>query len=179
MDTANATASLDTGNSEEFTLTRTFDAPLQVVWDAYTLPEHLNHWWGPKGFNLHVEKMELHPGGTFLYSMTPPNGTATYGKWVFRSVEPLRGFSCVVSFCDENGALRRHPMAPTWPLEMLCSCTFTEENGKTTLVNQSAPWNASEEEHDTFDAGREGMRHGFGGTWDKLDHYLASLPASA
>ena len=52
----------------ELVVTRVFNAPRELVWKALTEPERLEHWWGPKGFTSRVHKLELRPGGTFLYS---------------------------------------------------------------------------------------------------------------
>jgi uncharacterized protein YndB with AHSA1/START domain len=49
----------------EFVITRTFDAPRDLVWRAFTEAEHLKHWWGPKGFKMLSCKLDLRPGGIF------------------------------------------------------------------------------------------------------------------
>jgi uncharacterized protein YndB with AHSA1/START domain len=78
------------------------------------------------------------------------------------------------SFSDEAGGITRHPMAPTWPLEMLSTFTFEEApGGKTKLTIRWSPHNATDEERKTFDAGHDSMRQGWGGTLEKLTAYLA------
>jgi uncharacterized protein YndB with AHSA1/START domain len=78
------------------------------------------------------------------------------------------------SFSDEAGGIARHPMAPTWPLEMLSIFTFEEEpGGKTKLTIRWSPHNATDEERKTFDAGQDGMRQGWNGTLEQLTAYLA------
>ncbi|MBI3597425.1 MAG: SRPBCC domain-containing protein [Nitrospirae bacterium] len=47
----------------EFVISRTFDAPRDLVWKAFTDPERMKHWWGPKGFTVRVAKMDFRPGG--------------------------------------------------------------------------------------------------------------------
>ena len=66
--------------ASEFTITRVFDAPRQLVWDAWTQAERLAEWWGPAGFKLKVAKLDLRPGGTFHYSMVAPNGHEMWGS---------------------------------------------------------------------------------------------------
>ena len=58
----------------ELVITRVFDAPRELIWKALTVPEHLEHWWGPKGITSRVHQLDLRPGGTFLYSQRTPEG---------------------------------------------------------------------------------------------------------
>ena len=74
----------------------------------------------------------------------------------------------------EQGGLTRHPMAPTWPLELLSVFTFEEQpGGKTKFTIRWSPHNATEEERKTFDAGHAGMNQGWGGSLEQLEAYLA------
>jgi uncharacterized protein YndB with AHSA1/START domain len=52
------------------TLERTFNAPIQEVWDLWTTREGIESWWGPDGFSVTVRKIDLRPGGELLYAMT-------------------------------------------------------------------------------------------------------------
>jgi uncharacterized protein YndB with AHSA1/START domain len=80
----------------------------------------------------------------------------------------------VHSFSDENGGLTRHPLSPTWPLELLTTVTLEDApGGKTKLTLRWSPLNPSEEERGTFDAAHDGMRGGWGGSFERLDAYLA------
>jgi len=158
---------------EDFVISREFDAPRELVWRAFTDPEHMKHWWGPKGFTVHLSKMDLRPGGTYHYCMQSPDGHDMWGKFVYREVEAPKRLVFVNSFSDENGGLTRHPMSPTWPLEMLSTFTLVEREGKTTLTIRWTPLNANETERTTFDGGRAGMQQGWGGTLDQLAAFLA------
>jgi uncharacterized protein YndB with AHSA1/START domain len=156
-------------------VTRVFDAPRDLVWKALTEPERLEHWWGPKGFTSRVHKLELRPGGTFLYSQRTPDGREMWGKWVYREIVAPERLVIVSSFTDEKGNLARHPFEPNWPLEMLGTSTFIEHRGRTTLTVRMVPINATESEQQTFFDGFNFMEEGFAGTFDKLDEYLATL----
>lgn len=157
----------------EFVLTRLFDAPRDLVWRAFTEIEHLRQWWGPPGLTLRVVSFDPRPGGMFHYAMATPDGHEMFGRWVFRELSAPERLSFVVAFTDAQANPVRHPMSPTWPLEMLGTATFTEQDGKTLLTNVAVPVNASDIEQKTFEAGFEGMRQGFGGTWNQLAAYLA------
>ena len=159
----------------ELVVTRVLDAPRDLVWKALTEPARLEQWWGPKGFTSKVHRLELRPGGTFLYSQRTPDGREMWGKWVYREIAAPERLVVVSSFTDEKGNLARHPFNPNWPLEMLTVSTFTEHQGRTTVVVRMVPTNATESERKTFDEGRDFMEEGFAGSFEKLDKYLASL----
>ncbi|MFO0587242.1 MAG: SRPBCC domain-containing protein [Polyangiaceae bacterium] len=155
-----------------FKLSRVLDAPRALVWEALTRPEHLVHWWGPKGMSLEVHCYDPAPGGLFLYSMTMPSGETMWGKWVFREVSPITRLEFVASFSDAEAGITRHPMAPDWPRETLSTIELTEENGRTTVHLTGQPISATELEQRTFEGGIEGMNKGWEGTWSVLDEYL-------
>jgi uncharacterized protein YndB with AHSA1/START domain len=162
----------------EFVLSRVLDAPRELVWKCFTDPEHMKQWWGPKGFTVIASKMDLRPGGSYLYGMKAPDGSAMWGKFVYREVVPPQKLVVINSFSDENGGVTRHPMAPTWPLELLSVFTFEElPGGKTKFTLSWSPHNATEEERKTFDAGHASMNQGWSGTMDKLEAYLATAKA--
>lgn len=159
----------------EFVIQRVFNAPRDLVWKALTEPGHLVHWWGPKGFTVRVAEVGLRPGGVFLYCLRSPDGWEMWGKWVYREIAAPERLVTVVSFTDDKGNAVRHPMSPTWPLEMLTTATLSEHEGRTTVTIQSVPHNATEEERKTFFDARDGMEEGFTGTLDKLADYLAKV----
>ena len=159
----------------EFSISRVFDAPRDLVWKAVTESDRLMHWWGPKGFTMLVCKVDLRHGGVFQYAMRSPQGQEMWGKWVYREIVPPERLVTVVSFTDEQGRVLRHPASPTWPLEVLNTMTLSEEDGKTRMTISGYPVNATDEERKTFDTGRGSMKQGFTGTMDQLEAYLAKV----
>jgi uncharacterized protein YndB with AHSA1/START domain len=160
-------------HADDFVISREFDAPRDLVWKAYTEADRLAQWWGPKGFTMMSSKVDLRPGGIFHYGMRGPDGSEMWGKFVYREITPPERMVFLVSFSDENGGVTRHPMAPTWPREMINTLTLTEHNGKTTVTLRAGAYAATEEERATFKAGHQSMQGGFSGTFDQLDAYLA------
>jgi uncharacterized protein YndB with AHSA1/START domain len=156
-----------------FVLSRTFDAPRDLVWKAFTEPERMKEWWGPKGFPVAFCKMDLRPGGTYHYAMSVPGGGLMWGKFVYREVAAPERIVFVNSFSDEEGGLTRHPMVPTWPLELLSVFRFTEQEGRTTFTLEWAPLDATAEECAMFDSAHDGMNQGWAGTMEQLEAYLA------
>ena len=61
-------------SDREIVVSRTFDAPRRLVWQAWTKAEHLTQWWGPKGWTLPVCEVDFRPGGTWFYCMQGPDG---------------------------------------------------------------------------------------------------------
>ncbi len=161
-----------TAAASDFVITRTFDAPRDLVWKAHTDCKHLMQWWGPKGFQMKECKLDLRPGGIFHYCLRSADGRDMWGKLVYREVVTPERLVSVVSFSDEKQGVTRHPLSPSWPLETLATVTFTEEDGRTTLMVRWAAFNAREEEKRTFDSSHDGMRQGWTGTMDQLAEYL-------
>jgi uncharacterized glyoxalase superfamily protein PhnB/uncharacterized protein YndB with AHSA1/START domain len=169
-----------TGKSGEFVITRVLDAPRELVWKAFTDPGRMKHWWGPKGFTVIASKMDLRPGGTYHYGLRAPDGSPMWGKFVFREIAAPERMVFISSFSDEACGTTRHPFHQSWPLEMLSTFTFEEQKGgKTKLTIRWSPHNATEEERQTFEAGRDSMRQGWGGTLEQLEAYLAKAVTAA
>jgi uncharacterized protein YndB with AHSA1/START domain len=158
---------------KEFTISRVVDAPLDRVWKAWTDAKQLKKWWGPKGFDVVSTKIDLKPGGIFHYHLKSPDGQDMWGKFIYREVVPQRQLVFIVCFSDEMGGVTRHPMSPGWPLTTLSTVTFAEANGKTTITVRWIPVDATEAERKTFEDGRDSMKAGWTGTFDRLDDYLA------
>ena len=169
MGNESATASVEPG----LLITRTFDAPRALVFQAWTEPERLAQWWGPKGFPMTSCTVDLRPGGTFHYCLQSAAGNEMWGKFVYREIVEPERIVFVTSFSDAEGNITRHPLSPEWPLEILNTLTLVEHDGKTTLTLQGAPVSATESEMATFSANHDNVRKGFEGTWKQLEEYLA------
>ena len=111
-----ATATAD----REIVLTRLFDAPRELVFDAFTDPEHVGQWWGPNGFTTTTHEMNVRPGGVWRYIMHGPDGVDYPNKIVYHEVvkperlvyshggdddEPAH-FGVTVTFADQGGKTR-------------------------------------------------------------------------
>lgn len=160
--------------TEDFVISRVFDAPRDLVWKCFTDPEAMKQWWGPKGFTVLHSKMNLRVGGTYHYGMKAPDGSPMWGKMVYREIVPKERLVFINSFSDEAGGTSRHPEHMSWPLEMMSTFTFEDvPGGKTKFTVRWAPHNATADEIKTFDEGRDSMTMGWSGTMDQLEAYLA------
>lgn len=155
-----------------FVISREFDAPRALVWKAWTEPEHLAQWWGPKGAVVVDSKLDFRPGGMFHYRMRFGEHDM-WGRQCYREIAEPEKIVFINSFSDEFGGMTHHPMNPDWPGELLTTVTFTEAGGKTTVTVEWIPINATKTEIETFDAGRASMKQGWSGTFDQLAEYLA------
>jgi uncharacterized protein YndB with AHSA1/START domain len=167
------------GRSVPFVLTREFSAPRDLMWKTWTERDRLMQWFGPKGFTMPVATMDLRPGGTFHFSLQAPDGKTMWGKFVYREITPPEKLVWINSFSDPEGGLTRHPFSATWPLEMLTEATFTEHEGKTTVTITWLPIDATDEECQSYEAGRPSMAQGWGGTLEQLTTYLAKARPGA
>ncbi len=147
-------------SEREATITRVFDAPARLLFEAYSTPEHVKKWFGPKGWPLTHCEMDFRVGGRFRFAMTGPDGqqnTPFGGEYL--EIVPNRKIVYDNSF-EEPGAPR-----------MIVTMTYEEENGQTTLTI-----------HTLFEsiAMRDeyvgaGMMEGYGSALDQLADVVAEL----
>src|SRR5258708_10890203 len=93
METRNSAAAMATdAENLELVITRVFDAPRDLVFKAWTDPEHLVRWWGPKGFTSTImDKIDLRPGAPYRIHMRGPDGDDHWSQGVYREiVDPER-----------------------------------------------------------------------------------------
>jgi uncharacterized protein YndB with AHSA1/START domain len=116
MDAKTNNAAASTAD-REIIITRTFDAPRELVWEAWTNPEHVAQWWGPDGFTTTIEKMDVRVGGVWKHVMHGPDGTDYPNKSRFTAViKPER-----IEF-SHGGSRKGDPAAQfdaTWTFEAL------------------------------------------------------------
>ena len=156
--------------------TRVFDAPRELVFNAWTELGHFAKWWGPKGSTLEVVKMDARSGGEFLGFQTSPDGNlAMWRKFAYQEVVKPEKVAYIQSFSDEQGNTVRAPFRASWPLEIMNIITLEEDEGKTGLKLKGYPVNASAEEQENYKAMAPKLRQDLEGTFDQLADYLVSL----
>jgi uncharacterized protein YndB with AHSA1/START domain len=162
---------LDAHCSGGLVISRMADAPRERVWRAWTSPDELGKWFGPKGFEIIHTKLDFRPGGSYHYGLRG-NGVDVWGKWLIKEIEKPAKLHYVQWFSDKDGGLGSHPLAPNWPKQMLATIHFQDFGPKTLITLYWAPYEASELEIKTFRDGIPSMHQGWAGTWERLDAYL-------
>ncbi|MFO1089053.1 MAG: SRPBCC domain-containing protein [Hyphomicrobiales bacterium] len=160
-------------DTPRFTITRTFNAPRARVWAAWTKPEALAQWFGPKGSSGTILAFDLRPGGAWRGRMETPDGGAMYSKFVFREIEPMSRLVWVHGFADADGNRIRAPFAAQFPLEMLTTVLFSDDGAGTKVTLTWTPLDATPEEEAFFASMMASMNGGWSGSFDQLDVFLA------
>lgn len=161
---------------EKFVINRSFDAPLDLMFQMWTDPDHFAKWLPPVGFQMEFVRCNIQQGGSSFYCMTGSGGTKMYGRAEYLEIRKLDRIVYTQQFCDENEKVVRHPMSPSWPETMRTTVELNEEGPDRTRVTVTwdAPGTWTPEELETFIKARGGMTQGWTGSFDKLEAYLAS-----
>lgn len=164
----------DARGYRRFYLNRSFDAPIERLYELWTKPEHLASWLAPTGSTMEFFRADIRPGGSSFYVMRNEH-FVMYGRAEYRELEPPKRLVYTQQFCDEHEQPSRHPLAPTWPSTMLTTVRFAVEGPNRTRVTvQWEPYEADATEVETFVGGRAGMTQGWTGSLDKLEATLAA-----
>jgi uncharacterized protein YndB with AHSA1/START domain len=160
--------------NDQFVINRSFEAPIDVIFEMWTDPKHFSQWLPPTGFEMKFLRADIKAGGSSFYCMTGSGGQKMYGKASYREITKPNRIVYTQVFCDENEKITRHPMAPTWPETMLTTVTLSEEGPNQTRV--TIQWEiegqATAVERETFKKERSGMTQGWTGSFDKLEEHL-------
>jgi uncharacterized protein YndB with AHSA1/START domain len=153
------TLQVTTPTDREIVMTRVFDAPRPLVFDAFSKPELLKRWFGPRGFSLVVCEVDFRVGGGFRFVLRGPDGREMGMRGVYREIVPPERSVHMESFDDFPGS------------ESQVTAVMTEHDGKTTLtVTVEYP---SQMIRDMVAA--SGMEHGAAESYDKLAELLPTV----
>lgn len=134
---------------------RVFNAPRHLVFQAWTDPEHMSQWFGPRGFKSTVLKNDLRPGGAYRIHMLGPDGDH-WSQGVYREIVPPERLVMAGSWADAQGN-------PTRP-ENVLTLTFAELDGKTKLTLHQALFESV--------TARDAHNGGWSSSFDRLAEYL-------
>lgn len=81
---------METTENKQLRIVRTFKAPIALLWEVWTTPEHIVNWWGPNGFTNTIHTMDLKEGGEWLLTMHAPDGTNYPNRSTFKEIVPLK-----------------------------------------------------------------------------------------
>lgn len=152
---------------KELVLTRVFDAPRELVWQAWTDPKRMMQWWGPRYFTAPTVKIDFRVGGTYLADMRAPDGKDYWSRGTYKEIVPLERIVATDSFADAEGHIvpaTYYGMSADFALESLVTITFEEKAGKTTLTIRYAGIPEGKD--------YDGALVGWNETLDKLGEFL-------
>ncbi|PKR76905.1 ATPase [Halalkalibacillus sediminis] len=157
---------------KDLVVERMFNAPRDLVFKAFTDPDHLANWWGPKGWETTIHRFELEPKGVWHYCMHCVDkeqvdfyGQKSCGKSVFHEIISPEKLTFTDTFADEEG--NPTPGAP----EMFITLTFEEKQDKTKLISRTQ-FSSEEELPKVMDMG---MVQGLASHYEELENYLKQL----
>ncbi|HEY7066629.1 MAG TPA: SRPBCC family protein [Chloroflexota bacterium] len=151
------TLQVTTPTDREIVMTRLFDAPRHLVFDAFSKPELLKRWFGPRGWSLVVCEVDYRVGGAWRFVLEGPDGARMGMRGVYQEIAPPERSVHTESFDD-------------YPGESVVTAVFTEAGGKTTLT--ATVRYESQEIRDAVI--KSGMEHGAAESYDRLAELLAA-----
>ena len=153
----------DAGNgngTRDVVITRTIDAPRDIVFKAWTEPRELSQWFGPPGYSIPAPEIEPRPQGAVRLDMRGPDGTNYPNRGTVREIEAPERFAFETSLPDERG---------TPILHVLNTVTFSEDHGRTTLTLKAEVLDSTPAAAPFL----EGMHVGWSQTLDRLGEHVS------
>ena len=151
-------SNMNDAKNRTLTLKRTFDVPVKLVWEAWTQPEHVINWWGPKGMKIEVIEHEFSVGGKWKYVMPMPDGSEFISEGEYLEIVEFKKIITTANF---------KPMTEGVEIQALF-----EENGDKTnftfnVVHQTEEYCKQQE--------KMGFYNGWGSAFDRLDTFVGTL----
>ena len=150
---------VSTPSDTEIRMTRTFDAPRDLVFEAHSSAEHIKNWWGPRKYEVVSAEYDFRPGGKWRILHRGPEGDEHGFRGEFKEIVPPERIVWTFEYEGAPGQIAVETM------------TLEEHDGKTTLTVMSDA--GSKEARDGVL--ESGMQEGAAETYDRLDDYLATL----
>lgn len=141
-------------SDREMVMTRTFDAPARLVFEAWTNCEHLPHWFGPRDWSLPICEIDLRTGGSYRFVMRKDDGTEMVMTGVYQEISPPRRLVSTEVYDD-------------WPNNELHNTLVLEEHGGKTTLTVSSVFDSAEM-REAWSGAEEGARESF----DRLEEHL-------
>lgn len=151
----------------EFLIERVFDAPRELVFRAFSEPQFVSQWWGPKGWTLPVCEMDFREGGTWRYMMRGPAEVDHMEGWgiaTYKEIVPPERIVYIDAFGDENGEVNESMPKTEVTVEFI-------PQGNKTLLRSNAKFASEADLQQTIEMG---MEQGLNETWDRLEDFLAA-----
>jgi uncharacterized protein YndB with AHSA1/START domain len=159
----------DNGRHDEVLIERSFDAPVTVIWQMWTDPEHFKAWYGPRGATIPVATLDVRTGGTRRVCMEVPTPDGAMQMWFtgeYREVVVNKRLVYTESMCDEHGNVRspvESGLPAGHPITTEVRVDFDDLDGRTRMVMT----------HSGIPSDSPGAA-GWAAAFDKLDDHLSA-----
>ena len=150
--------------AKKIVVSRAFNAPVALVWKAWTDRDILDQWWAPKPWRAQTRSMNFTIGGTWLYAMVGPQGETHWCRADYSAIDVERGFTGTDCFCDETGAKNDALPVQVWKVQF-------EATGAATHVRVEITF---ERQEDLARIVEMGFEQGFAMAHGNLDELIAS-----
>lgn len=135
---------------EDLVVRRIIDVPLELVWRAWTDPEYIMRWWGPKGYTSPSSEIDLRVGGKYIFGMRAPQeqgGQDMYTAGVYSQIVPMERLAFTQCLADQEGNIldpAQMGMPPDFPKEMRTEVVFKAKGELTELTITEYDWTAGQ-----------------------------------
>lgn len=145
-------------NNRTLTIKRTFNAPLQLVWEAWTQPEHIAQWWGPKGMNTKIIEHDFRVGGKWNYVMSMPDGSEFTSEGIYSVIVELEKIFSSANF---------KPMTEGVEIQALFEASGNKTHFTFHCVHPTEEYCQQQE--------KMGFYNGWGSVFDRLENALKGI----
>jgi uncharacterized protein YndB with AHSA1/START domain len=168
MNSTTGSAVISTPNDTDIVITRDFNAPRQLVWEAFTQAEHVKNWWGLRDHENHITEIDLRVGGSWRFGQRGPDGSEVIFGGEYRELDAPRRAVYTERWLNMPAELGGGPEGSE---DSVITATFDEHDGRTTVTSVCSY--GSKEVRDAVIA--SGMEKGAQESYDRIDEVLAAL----
>lgn len=144
---------------------RSFDAPIDLVWAAWTEADILDQWWAPKPYRVETKSMDFREGGRWHYAMVSPENEKHWCIFDYETIQPEKQYAGIDAFCDENGVVNTSFPRTHW------TNNFNAGQEDSTVVTCELQFKALE---DLEALVKMGFKEGFTMGLQNLDQYISA-----
>jgi uncharacterized protein YndB with AHSA1/START domain len=148
--------------NRKLSVSREFDAPVNLVWKAWTEKELLDQWWAPRPWMAKTKSIHFREGGSWLYCMVGPDGTSAWCRVDYKKIIPQQSFTGEDCFCDEQGNPSNELPKMYWKNDFI-------DLGQQTRVNVEVTFDSIKDLEKIIEMG---FKEGFASAHNNLDELL-------
>ena len=137
---------------------KTFDAEVELVWEAWTKPEHISLWWGPKGMSVNIVKHEFKVGGTWKYVMPMPDGSEFVSEGEYSEIVKFQRIVTSANF---------RPMTEGVEIRILFEKIDGQTNFTFSVIHPTEEYKIQQE--------KMGFYNGWGSTFSRFESFVKTL----